>query len=123
MVDVTGWPPAAVATAAAAVLALSGSVAGMVWAGVRWRRDADRIHRDGRWARAVWIAEMACSSDVGRVEVGRKVADAMYDIRIPRRLQDPMVKVVVDMFATQERNDDAVRHQRGRGRRGSRVDG
>jgi hypothetical protein len=107
------WPPAAVAIVTAAAVALVGSAASTVWAVIRWRRDLLRGRRREVWERTTWAVEMACSDDVGRQEVGRRVGTAMYDMQITWPEPDPAVRVMLEMIRTEE-DDGAVRGQRGR---------
>lgn len=104
--ELATWPPVAVATVVAALGAatltlLAGLVAG-VWALLRWRRDVAREERDRAWSRFVWTVEQTCATDVGRSELGRASAKAMYEMQILRDEDEAVGNIVLELITGRE---------------------
>jgi hypothetical protein len=102
--ELATWPPAAVATVVASLLALGGTTTATIWSFMRWRREQRAIERAYVWQQVVWAAEMVSSDDVGKAEIGRMVAGAMYDMQIHGRVDDPAVSVLVRTLGKEERD-------------------
>ncbi|MBT2503392.1 hypothetical protein [Curtobacterium sp. ISL-83] len=102
-----GWPPAAVATVVAALLTaaltLAAAGAGTLWAIVRWRRDVSREQRDRAWSRFVWAVDHVADGDVGRAEIGRVAARAMYNMQILRDDDEEIGTLVLELITGEER--------------------
>ncbi|ROP65558.1 hypothetical protein [Curtobacterium sp. PhB115] len=98
------WPPAAIAIVVGALLTLVGTGTATIWSLVRWRRDQRSAERAHVWQQAVWMAEMVASDDVGKSEIGRMVARAMYDMQIDGRIDDPGAIVLVRTLGKEERD-------------------
>lgn len=96
------WPPAAVAvvSAAACTAAFTMLVAlvGGVWAVVRWRRDVAREERDRYWSRLTVVFELITDREVGRREIGRGLAKAMYEMQKVPRGEEPAAKVLEELL-------------------------
>jgi hypothetical protein len=101
------WPPAAVATVAAALvttgLTLTAATVGGVWAVVRWRRDVAREERDRYWSRLTWALDLMSSEDVGRSDLGFLLAEAMYDMQKVPSGEEPGGKVLEEIFEQKRR--------------------
>ncbi|WJX98784.1 hypothetical protein [Curtobacterium sp. 458] len=96
------WPPAAVATVVAAVvttgLTLVVAVVGGVWVVLRWRRDVAREERDRYWSRLTVVFELISDREVGRREIGRGLAKAMYEMQKVPRGEEPAAKVLEELL-------------------------
>ncbi len=101
-VGLAAWPPLAVATVVAALVAttltLLVGVVGGCWAVVRWRRDVAREERDRAWSRFVWTVDQTCAADVGRAELGCASAEAMYDMQILREDDATVGSIVLEII-------------------------
>lgn len=102
--ELATWPPAAVATVVASLLALGGTTTATIWSFMRWRREQRAIERAYVWQQVVWAAEMVSSDDVGKAEIGRMVAGAMYDMQIHGRVDDPGVSVLLRTLGREVRD-------------------
>ncbi|WP_146245773.1 hypothetical protein [Curtobacterium sp. MCLR17_051] len=99
-------PPAAVAVVVAALctaaFTLLVAVVGGLWAVIRWRRDVAREQRDRAWSRFVWVVDHVTDADVGRVEIGRLVAGAMYNMQVLREADEVIGKLVLELVTEEE---------------------
>ena len=104
--ELATWPPAAVAVVVAALctaaFTLLVAVVGGLWAVIRWRRDVAREQRDRAWSRFVWVVDHVTDADVGRVEIGRLVAGAMYNMQVLREADEVIGKLVLELVTEEE---------------------
>ncbi|MBT1677155.1 hypothetical protein [Curtobacterium aurantiacum] len=106
--ELATWPPAAVATVVAALstaaFTLLVAVVGGLWAVIRWRRDVAREQRDRAWSRFVWVVDHVtdADADVGRAEIGRLVAGAMYNMQVLREADEVIGKLVLELVTEEE---------------------
>ncbi|MCS6559504.1 hypothetical protein NYQ31_13950 [Curtobacterium flaccumfaciens] len=104
--ELAAWPPAAVAVVVAALctaaFTLLVAVVGGLWAVIRWRRDVAREQRDRAWSRFVWVVDHVTDADVGRVEIGRLVAGAMYNMQVLREADEVIGKLVLELVTEEE---------------------
>jgi hypothetical protein len=104
--ELATWPPAAVAVVVAALctaaFTLLVAVVGGLWAVIRWRRDVAREQRDRAWSRFVWVVDHVTDADVGRAEIGRLVAGAMYNMQVLREADEVIGKLVLELVTEEE---------------------
>lgn len=103
--ELATWPPVAVAVVAAALctaaFTLLAAFVGL-WAVIRWRRDGAREQRDRAWSRFVWVVDHVTDADVGRAEIGRLVAGAMYNMQVLREADEVIGKLVLELVTEEE---------------------
>ena len=104
--ELAAWPPAAVAVVVAALctaaFTLLVAFVGGLWAVIRWRRDVAREQRDRAWSRFVWVVDHVTDADVGRAEIGRLVAGAMYNMQVLREADEVIGKLVLELVTEEE---------------------
>lgn len=104
--ELATWPPAAVAVVAAALctaaFTLLAAFVGGLWAVIRWRRDVAREQRDRAWSRFVWTVDQTCADDIGRAELGRASAKAMYEMQILRDDDEAVGNIVLELITGSE---------------------
>jgi hypothetical protein len=104
--ELATWPPAAVAVVVAALctaaFTLLVAVVGGLWAVIRWRRDVAREQGDRAWSRFVWVVDHVTDADVGRVEIGRLVAGAMYNMQVLREANEVIGKLLLELVTEEE---------------------
>ncbi|PZF04113.1 hypothetical protein DEJ01_08460 [Curtobacterium sp. MCLR17_040] len=105
--ELAAWPPAAVAVVVAALctaaFTLLVAVVGGLWAVIRWRRDVAREQRDRAWSRFVWVVDLITAAEVGRREIGRNLAQAMYDMQKVPAGEEPAARVLAELFIEKRR--------------------
>ncbi|OIH93139.1 MULTISPECIES: hypothetical protein [unclassified Curtobacterium] len=101
------WPPAAVALVVAAfctaTLTMLVAVVGGVWAVVRWRQDVAREQRDRYWSRLTVVFDLVTATEVGRREIGRNLAQAMYDMQKVPAGEEPAARVLAELLIERRR--------------------
>ncbi|PZE31023.1 hypothetical protein [Curtobacterium sp. MCLR17_042] len=105
--ELATWPPAAVAVVVAALctaaFTLLVAVVGGLWAVIRWRRDVAREQRDRYWARLTVVFDLITAAEVGRREIGRNLAQAMYDMQRVPAGEEPAARVLAELFIEKRR--------------------
>ena len=105
--ELATWPPAAVAVVVAALctaaFTLLVAVVGGLWAVIRWRRDVAREQRDRYWARLTVVFDLITAAEVGRREIGRNLAQAMYDMQKVPAGEEPAARVLAELFIEKRR--------------------
>ena len=101
------WPPAAIAIVVGALctatFTLLAAFVAAVWAVVRWRRDVAREERDRYWTRLTVVFDLITATEVGRREIGRNLAQAMYDMQKVPAGEEPAARVLAELLIEQRR--------------------
>ncbi|PZE93914.1 hypothetical protein DEJ00_01480 [Curtobacterium sp. MCLR17_039] len=69
----------------------------------RLRRDVAREQRDRYWARLTVVFDLITAAEVGRREIGRNLAQAMYDMQKVPAGEEPAARVLAELFIEKRR--------------------